>query len=120
MNRILNWSDFNLNESNASKLPALAKDETVIDKVSDAFVSGLIDEIGDAKFKNVVKMNADEHDPGICHSHDECDANMVMSAAIKKVTGIDLEADLDLIQNEDLIKLWNEAWDKAKEKMQKK
>lgn len=48
-------------------------------------------------------------DGGVCHSHDYCDANMVMEAAFK--AAFHREPDLD--SDEDA-NLWNDAWFVAK------
>ena len=59
----------------------------------------------------VVKMNSEEKDRNICHSHDYIDANMVMAEAFKKIVGKNPvpSSERDCI-------LWSEAWDLAKSK----
>lgn len=59
--------------------------------------------------EEVVRRNRDDAVPGICHSHDFCDANIVMETAFTQTLNRtpDLSSDLDT-------KLWNEAWNEAK------
>lgn len=52
-----------------------------------------------------VARNRAEGDPNVCHTHDFCDANMVMAEAFKAVTGREVEVDSD----EDCA-LWSTAW----------
>jgi hypothetical protein len=59
----------------------------------------------------VKARNAVEQSPDVCHSHDFCDANMVMDAAGKKL-GL-WSADLD-INDQSNMTLWNTAWNIAK------
>jgi hypothetical protein len=66
-----------------------------------------------------VQSNRDETCEGVCHTHDYCDANMVMDEAMRNC-GIDP----DLARDEDgepvepfdteFTNLWNAAWDLAK------
>lgn len=70
-----------------------------------------------SEFEEMRRRNAEQTCSAICHSHDFCDANMVMDAAFKAVTGHSIgereeagnggfsDAELDL---------WNEAWTIAK------
>lgn len=52
----------------------------------------------------VVRRNAEETNPNICHSHDFCDANEAMIVAFENY-------ELDPIEN---MELCNKAWDLAK------
>lgn len=62
------------------------------------------------QLRDVVKLNAEENNSrDICHSHDFCDANVVMLEAMAALGVKDshsVEADA----------LWNEAWQIAKER----
>lgn len=49
-------------------------------------------------------------EPGICASHDFCDANMPMDEAFKVVAGHEVDGDNDADTS-----LWNGAWTRAKE-----
>lgn len=57
-------------------------------------------------------LNRKEVDPNICHSHDFIDANMIMAAAMKRVTGVDVD-----VQNEAQRATWNTSWNTAKKVM---
>ncbi len=61
------------------------------------------------EFKLVQQRNANEHRSDCCHSHDFCDANMVMLAAYCQLKGIQ-ENDVDL---EASCEDFNAAWDYA-------
>jgi hypothetical protein len=61
----------------------------------------------------MVTRNAGETNASICHSHDFCDANMVMAAAF---TANGIEPDVD---DEAVCTLWRQAWDIAVETMRK-
>ena len=47
--------------------------------------------------------------PGVCHSHDFCDANVFMQQALLAVTGIDAAAELPEM-SELTAKLWDYSW----------
>lgn len=83
------------------------------------FADLLFKEIGQRKYNKVVDLNTMESRPGICHSHDFCDANMVMHAAFHKV-GLAGAADFEENEQEspahaESVAMWNEAWDYAKQ-----
>lgn len=58
--------------------------------------------------------NRAETDPGICHSHDHCDANMAMADAFEAVMGRGLFPEDGSGMSEADCILWNAAWDIAK------
>jgi hypothetical protein len=66
-----------------------------------------------------IKRNRAERDHGVCHTHDFCDANMVMDAAMR-ACGIDpdkaKDEDGEPIEpfDAEFTALWNEAWNIAK------
>lgn len=60
----------------------------------------------------IICRNDAETSKSICHSHDFCDANMVMHAAGIEV-GAWIDAGFDL-ENEQTVTIWNDAWDLAK------
>jgi hypothetical protein len=63
-----------------------------------------------AELQTAVALNAAETNPGICHTHDFCDANMAMDAAWCHLTGEDgIDADREVDA-----RLWNDAWALAK------
>lgn len=63
-------------------------------------------------------LNREEQSPGVCHSHDHCDANMAMEEALKSF-GLDVftpeyDENAESPLDEKVADLWNEAWDIAK------
>lgn len=84
--------------------------------VAEQFLFELALEIGADNYFTVRQRNIAETEDGICHSHDFCDANMVMDAAMRAL-GIDpLPEDEDGMP-EWVNELWNNSWDIAKESM---
>lgn len=70
------------------------------------------EELGEQEFTRMVNRHLDEHykhEENICVSHEFCDANMPMAQAFEKITGIEVDP-----MNEEHCKLWNRAWDYAK------
>lgn len=58
--------------------------------------------------RELIKRNK-ARTPGICHSHDFCDANMAMLEAWTELTG------QECVDGEDeaACRAWNAAWDRA-------
>jgi hypothetical protein len=78
-------------------------DPTVIAAI---FCRLLRDQIGEGSYRLACERNAAEGSTGVCHSHDFCDANMIMAAAFAEV-GLEIPAaDADP-------ELWNSAWEIA-------
>lgn len=71
-----------------------------------AFAEQLLADIGMDNLKEVVRRNATPEYVRCCASHDFCDANMSMDAALKK-------HGIDGLKNTDL---WNKVWEYAKGK----
>ena len=80
-----------------------------IEKLAKKFSKALENEIGKQNLLKVVAENKAETDSSICHSHDYCDANMVMDAALR-AEGIRLEVPTSAAD----VKTWNKVWDAAK------
>lgn len=81
-----------------------------------AFCKLLREELSAEQMKEVIQRNLDESSDAICHSHDFCDANVVMADACEAL-GIEIlfpadEPAEDLLQTQ--CNLWNEAWSLAK------
>ena len=57
----------------------------------------------------MLKRNAAEPCPSVCHSHDFCDANEPMAEAFHIITGRDIDT-----QSETDAALWSDAWSIAK------
>jgi hypothetical protein len=66
---------------------------------------------------DVVRQNAAEADPNICHTHDHCDANMAMRTAAclwsDPLESVPPEAD-EGPMSADWLACWNDAWRLAK------
>jgi predicted metalloendopeptidase len=64
------------------------------------------------KLAEIDKLNSEESNPDVCHSHDFCDANVFMLAAVNATLGLpDDEYDSD---NQEQNDLFNAAWSEAK------
>lgn len=66
--------------------------------------------LGPEQMRKVVERNRTETTPGICHSHDFCDANMVLYAVF-------LHHDMDPASEGGMElhgALWDQAWNLAK------
>jgi hypothetical protein len=77
-------------------------------RIAQAFAETLKKDLEPRQFAEMKKRNL-TYGEGICASHDFCDANMMMAAAFKEVTGreADVATDADTA-------LWNQAWDLAR------
>lgn len=75
-------------------------------KLATKFDELLIKVIGPENYAEAIRLNQQEPDPEICHSHDFCDANMVMLDAVQS---FDLDEDqaMEVMTNEDIA---NDAW----------
>lgn len=82
-----------------------------INILAGAFSSVLLEWLGEHTLRGVVNANARELNPDVCHSHDECDANMAMLEAFEKTFPSE-PFDLDSAEQ---VALFNNAWDKARE-----
>jgi len=83
------------------------------------FVRILRQTIGDEKYAKVVALNGVELNPDVCHSHDFCDANMVMDAAFHTfgVDPLEYGYTEEDGMSQEVCDLWNAAWNRAKELM---
>ena len=80
--------------------------------LAEEFAARLFVRIGEANLREVIARNA-ACGKG-CASHDFCDANMVMLAALQALAP-ELEGELDeILHRDDLLALWEEAWAVAK------
>ncbi len=73
-----------------------------------AFSVGLREELSPWQFEEALRLNGVEADPQVCHSHDFCDANMVMLEALEALGGTFSASD------EQQAALISEAWNIAK------
>lgn len=92
-------------------------------KIARQFVRNLIDELGADKVRLVAYRNSKQMHPNVCHSHDFCDANMIMDSAFIDCgfRTIGDEYDKEIPDDAELLKIsdnntpvWNAAWDIAK------
>jgi hypothetical protein len=81
----------------------------LVDRIAATFTAKLVDELGDTRMETVVQRNLTEESPNVCHSHDFCDANVVMADAFSEETGHDVD-----FEDGGHIDLWNEAWELAR------
>lgn len=77
-------------------------------ELSRAFCKALGRMLTPAEIAEAVRHNKIEANPGICHSHDHCDANVAMIEALE-ACGLELD-----VQDEAQHALCNAAWDMAK------
>jgi hypothetical protein len=96
----------------ASDCPERPAEQPTPDAIADKFLALLRDELGDARFALVCERNLAEANVGICHSHDFCDANMIMNAAFE---AFDLLAsdDDETPMSDKHVALWNDGWERA-------
>lgn len=78
--------------------------------LAEAFIAELKSCCADV-YEEIIKLNADEPSPSICHSHDFCDANMVMADAFAKTFK------QEFVIDDFHCAVWNQAWTQAKEMM---
>lgn len=84
----------------------------VVTALASEFIRQMRVVLAPEEMADVVRLNdLEAPDSNICHSHDFCDANMVMEAAFIRLMGRapDVMADVD-------VGLWNAAWDQAVER----
>lgn len=86
------------------------------DRLAAEFCKCLRAELGPVKMIKVIKRNQKETSPGVCHSHDFCDANMVMDQAFYNLTGLHTW-ETETVEGsgvaDSCVDLWNAAWDIA-------
>lgn len=81
-------------------------------RLARAFGAGM-QTLSVSDFREMIDRNKTETDEGICHSHDYCDANMVMHEAFAETFGRDSLDATNGMTDED-IETWNDAWAIAK------
>lgn len=89
----------------AEKAPV---DQAVAKQVADEFRRVIQRWLSPAELKEVDRLNAEEADPLVCHTHDFCDANMAMDPAFRKVVGRGSRSNWWKDAN-----LWSAAWNIA-------
>lgn len=81
----------------------------LIDRIAATFTAKLFDALGLLTMNEVVQRNRTEESPKVCHSHDFCDANVVMADAFAEEAGHDIDMD-----DAGHLDVWNEAWELAR------
>lgn len=82
-----------------------------VDALAKQFSKVLRGWLGAKKMKTVIARNHAEQEPGICHSHDFCDANMAMDQAFRD---LGVHGMPDGHGDDAMTNAWNAAWDLAK------
>ncbi len=77
--------------------------------LATTFLRHMADTLDPETLAEIDRRNAIEETPGVCHSHDFCDANTVMAPAFHEATG----REVDIHSDEDL-SLWQRAWNHAR------
>ena len=90
-----------------------------VNALAGAFVKELREQLTAEQFAEVVALNGVELNPDVCHSHDFCDANMVMDAAFNTfgVDPLEYGYTEEDGMSQEVCNLWNAAWNRAKELM---
>lgn len=81
-----------------------------VDSLAMEFCDELRATLTSEQMENVVSLNAAEGDPNVCHSHDFCDANMVLHEVFLR-HGMDAADEGGIDRWGDL---WNQTWSLAK------
>ena len=76
-----------------------------IETAARKFADFLLRDLGPDTLREVVRRNAEETDPLVCHTHDFCDANVDMGNAIEQVLGRELD-----YRDAAVFDLWSAAW----------
>ena len=85
------------------------------DKLAKLFSKILIEELGEEKMRETIARNKATNNVMICHSHDFCDANMVMLEAWCKLNPPNtVDGECDGFFVDDTYDLVNIAWHEAK------
>lgn len=77
-------------------------------QIANRFAAILREWLTPTEWTAMLSANATETDPGVCHSHDHCDANMAMDRAFRDC-GLAALLDSDQM-SEDTCRLWSTAW----------
>ena len=93
------------------------------EQLASKFSKFLLSEIGQEKLHIVISRNRGRRNR-VCHSHDFCDANMVMDAAFKELAGISAtdtaggsdQRKSDSCMSDECLDLWTAAWLLAKQR----
>lgn len=80
-----------------------------------AFSKQLRDTLSASQMRQVIERNRAETLRNICHSHDFCDANMIMLAAFAQLLQVDdSHIGVGACSSDMMLRLWSAAWSMAK------
>lgn len=112
--------DFGNASCDVARFEPVCASEDEITRLAEAFTEHVreyfINEQGDSEldhsyyFQQVRELNRTEPDPSICHTHDFCDANILMSNAWEET----FPHEPFVPQNTFHTQLWSAAWQQAK------
>ena len=88
--------------------PATIEDSHIIAR---QFAAALTELLGPHTMRAIVDRNASEPHPDVCHSHDYCDANVVMMDAF---LSLGFECSSEPAEDSGIGFVWDEAWALAK------
>lgn len=88
-----------------------------VESLARAFAERLVFGLGDDTLREIAIKERDHHIDGCCHSHDYCDANVIMAEAFKAVIGRETDDNDEGEMSQMDIDLWNEAWDLARKNL---
>ena len=91
-------------------MAAEVKPPPTIDSLAMEFCEELRATLAPEQMENVVSLNAAEANPNVCHSHDFCDANIVLNDVFLR-HGMDAADEGGMDRWGDL---WNQTWNLAK------
>lgn len=83
--------------------------------IARVFSRILREHLHDDDLSRVIKRNHKERAPDVCHSHDFCDANMLMNEAYCRIMGLSEDDGFDANDPQQAA-LWNDAWALAKDR----
>jgi hypothetical protein len=89
---------------------AVKTNQPSVDALAVEFCDAMRDALTPEQMRQVVERNLAETDPGVCHSHDFCDANMVLHEVF-------MQHGMDLAKEDTpaaWVDLWNRTWNLAK------
>lgn len=96
-------------EKHAEAIEHATSREHSVEKLAREFASNIRTSMVECgtpgDIEEMLRLNREETDPKVCHTHDYMDANMEMAQAFLDVFGIQADPQL-----EEHARLWNDAW----------
>jgi len=81
--------------------------------VAEHFAALIRQCLTESEVERIRELNEAERDMSVCHTHDFCDANMVMDHALESL-GVSVWNGTDGDMYDDAVDLWNAAWSLAR------